>query len=83
MPTVAELEETIWHREGLRVVIRAPAGTQVSPYEGSRQTRGSWTVARWVDEKVTPLVGDAEVLVLGRDAWPVSRTTTLITLRFA
>jgi hypothetical protein len=82
--TVDELEEQIWHKEGIRVVIRAPAGTLVQPYKWIRQTRGTWTVARWFEEKVSTLVpGGAEGVVLGRDAVPVARNTSLTTVRFA
>lgn len=74
--TVWELEQAIYDKEEVRVVIRAPWRTAVGDYEYQRAAAGSSTITEWLQQRVQPLLRGGEELVVvdGNGGLPHGRT---------
>jgi hypothetical protein len=79
--TPEELEQAVFDRDEVRIVVRARRGTQLGDYNYARKAAGAATLAHWLGQRVTPLLAGHEVVVI--DGWgtrPNGRTK-LINLR--
>ena len=62
--TVWEFEETVWVREGIRIVIRADRNEEVEDYHYERAAEENRTLAVFRDTRIQPKVGDRGVEVI-------------------
>lgn len=76
-----ELEQAIYEREEVRIVVRGPIRTQVDDYQYQRAASGTSSVTEWLNQRVYPLTGTHEIVVIdGNGAIPHGRTR-MATLR--
>ena len=72
---VAEFEQKIFEVEEVRLVVRAPAGTQIGDYDFQRCAASGTSVTEWLKQRVWPRVNGLEVVVVdGSGAYPHGRT---------
>lgn len=72
---VWEYEKSVYEREEVRIVIRAPWKTQVGDYMYERAASGGTSVSSWLDARIHPVLGGLEVVVLdGTGSVPHGRT---------
>jgi hypothetical protein len=72
---VWEIEQEIFEREEVRVVIRAPWKTHLGAYNYQRAASGTSSVTEWLQQRVIPAVQGHEVVVIdGNGAVPHGRT---------
>ena len=58
--TASELEEQIYDREGVRIVIRAGKDTRFAPYDYERKASATMSKNSWYMSRVKPILGDYE-----------------------
>ncbi len=64
MATVQEFEEQVWSIEGIRLVIRAPEGTQISDYDYKNAAQSNINVTKWISTRITPSLNGFEATVI-------------------
>jgi hypothetical protein len=73
--TASELEEQIFDKEGVRVVIRAGKDTKFPPYNYKNKASASMSKTSWYMSRVKPLLGEFEGEVVdGHGEMPHGRT---------
>ena len=77
--TIKEFEETVWHLEGIRLVVRETVDVQVDDYDYQNAANRSWSIAEWLRNRVEPRLPGSEIVVL--DGQQPNRRTRLDTLR--
>lgn len=58
--TASELEEQIFDKEGVRIVIRAGKETRFAPYSYERKASATMSKNSWYMSRVKPILGDYE-----------------------
>ena len=58
--TASELEEQIFDKEGVRIVIRAGKDTRFAPYNYKRKASETMSKNNWYMSRVKPILGDFE-----------------------
>ena len=81
MVTVGEFEHQIWEIEGVRIVVRAPSGERVKPYDYKRAARGSWRATQLLKDRLRPCTDKREIVILDGNAVAPHRGTKLQTIR--
>ena len=76
-----EFEEAVWNLEGIRIVVRAPYGEQVSNYDYERADRGNRTLSIFIATRIKPCVGDHDVMAINGSGQVVHGGTHLETIR--
>jgi len=76
MMNVQELEDKVWEQDGVRIVIRAAAATNVvKPYDLKNAAQASWRVTEFIEKRIKPCVGTLEVIAIeGNGEEPHGRT---------
>ena len=78
---VWNVEQAVYSLEEVRVVIRAPGGTTLKPFNYVRAAPGTTSVSEWLTQRILPLTDGQEVVVIdGNGAIPHGRTR-MATLR--
>lgn len=73
--TATELEEQIFDKEGVRVVIRSGKDATFPPYSYKNKASATMSKTSWYMSRVKPLLGDVEGEVIdGTGATPHGRT---------
>lgn len=73
--TIAELEDKAWTMDGIRIIVRAPTGTQVQEYTIKKAAMASWSVTKYLTQRIAPLIGDNEVsVIMGSGEEPYGKT---------
>lgn len=73
--TASELEEQIFDKEGVRIVIRAGKDTRFAPYNYKRKASETMSKNSWYMSRVKPILGDCEGEVIdGTGDIPHGRT---------
>ena len=67
--TVSEFEEAVWTLERIRIVIRAPAESQVKVerYPYIKNANQNWRITTLIQKRIKEHVGDIEVVVIRGD----------------
>jgi hypothetical protein len=79
--TAAEIEQAVYEREEVRIVIRAPSRAVLGDYTNVRAAPGTASVAEWLAQRILPqMVGQEVVVIDGNGAIPHGRTR-MATLR--
>ena len=73
--TVCDVENKAWTMDGIRIVIRAPENDDLTDYSQKNGAQANWSVTKYLDARIKPLIGDREVVVLlGDGEQPHGRT---------
>ena len=56
--TASELEEQIFDKEGVRIVIRAGKDERFDPYDYKKKASATMSKTNWYMSRVKPLIGD-------------------------
>ena len=73
--SISELESQIFDKEEVRVIIRANKDQTVERYPYSRKASVTTSVTDLIENRIKPLVGNAEVVVVnGEGLHPHGRT---------
>jgi len=73
--SVSELERKIFEREEVRVIIRKSKEDKVSNYPYERKASVTTSITDLIDNRIKPLIGNAEVIVVnGEGLQPHGRT---------
>jgi len=79
--TVAELEKKVWDQDGVRIVVRDRLTAPVGKYTRQYAAQATWSIRKFLDNRINPLVKGREVVVLdGKGKIPNGRTL-LMTIR--
>lgn len=71
-----DLEDEVFEREGIRIIVRAPKATQLGDFAYARKAAGGATVAHWLGQRIIPLLAGHEVVVVnGAGERPHGKTT--------
>ena len=65
--TVKEFENDVWTLERIRIVIRAPADSQVEEYGFAKAADRNLSITRLIAKRIQQRVGNSEVVVIGGD----------------
>ena len=81
--TVKEFEKAVWTREGIRIVIRATANSQVEVerYGYAHAADRNLSISQLIANRIQLCVGDREVVVIGGDGAPAHGRIKLEGLR--
>jgi hypothetical protein len=72
---VKELENEVFDKDEIRIVVRARGNTEVGEYEYERKAADNTSLSDWLEQRIVPLVGDNRVTVIdGHGAVPHGRT---------
>jgi hypothetical protein len=70
-----EFEQAVFSLDQIRIVIRAKTGAELKPYKFVRKATDSASLSEWLDQRIMPLVGDHQVVVVdGSGVSPHGRT---------
>lgn len=73
--TASELEDQIFDKEGIRVVIRAGKDTRFPPYNYERKASATMSKNNWYMSRLKPLIGEYEGEIIdGSGDTPHGRT---------
>ena len=62
--TVSEFEKAVWTKEKIRIVIRAPADSQVEEYGFANAADQNWRITELIDNRIHRRVGNSDVVVI-------------------
>lgn len=79
--TVSELEQAVYEREQIRIVVRADRSEQVGDYEYQRCAPSTTSVAEFTRQRLQPLIGDFEIMIVNGSGQAPHGRTRLATLR--
>lgn len=72
---VWEIEQAVFEREEVRIVIRAAWNEQLGNYSYQRAAPGTCSVTEWLQQRIYPAINGREVVVIdGNGAIPHGRT---------
>jgi hypothetical protein len=73
--TVREFESKVWNVDKVRIVIRDRQTRKVSTYRQKNAAKENWNITGYLNNRISPLIGDREVVVLdGKGEIPHGRT---------
>jgi hypothetical protein len=73
--TPPEIEQAVFELEEIRVVIRTGLRDQLGDFLYERRAAGNTSIAEWLEQRITPIVGKLPVVVVdGTGALPHGRT---------
>jgi hypothetical protein len=61
---IHEIENKAWSMDGVRIIIRGPENENLMDYTQKNATQANWSVTKYIETRIKPLVGDKEVTVL-------------------
>ena len=72
---IYEIENKAWSMDGVRIIIRGPENEELGNYSQRNAAQAGWSVTKYLDARIKPLVGDKEVtVILGDGEQPHGRT---------
>jgi len=73
--TAKELEQQVFDKEEIRIVIRVPKDTRFDEYKYDRKAAVNTSITDWMNTRLKPLIGDSEAEVIdGSGRNPHGRT---------
>jgi hypothetical protein len=79
--TIQQLEKKVWQQDGIRIVVRDRSTSKVGDYTRTNKAGENSQITTFLKNRITPLVGDKQVVVLGGDGEVVHGRTQLKTIR--
>ena len=72
---IHEIENKAWSMDGVRIIIRGSENEDLNDYTQRNATQANWSVTKYIETRIKPLIGDKEVIVLlGDGEQPHGRT---------
>ena len=72
---IHEIENKAWSMDGVRIIIRGAENEDLDDYTQRNAAQANWSVTKYIDARIKPLIGDKEVIVLlGDGEQPHGRT---------
>ncbi len=72
---IHEIENKAWSMDGVRIIIRGSENEDLNDYTQKNAAQASWSVTKYIETRIQPLIGDKEVIVLlGDGEQPHGRT---------
>jgi hypothetical protein len=72
---IHEIENKAWSMDGVRIIIRGSENEDLADYAQKNAAQANWSVTKYIDSRIKPLIGDKEVIVLlGDGEQPHGRT---------
>ncbi len=72
---IHEIENKAWTMDGIRIVIRGSENDELSDYTQKNAAQASWSVTKYIETRIQPLIENKEVIVLlGDGEQPHGRT---------
>jgi hypothetical protein len=72
---IYEIENKAWSMDGVRIIIRGPENEDLPDYAQKNAAQANWSVTKYIENRIKPIVGDREVTVLlGDGEQPHGRT---------
>jgi hypothetical protein len=62
--TVKELEAKVWEQDGVRMIVRDRSKLKTKEYGQVKAAQGSWSIKRFIRNRIEPLVKDKEVVII-------------------
>jgi hypothetical protein len=78
---VSELEEAVWERDRVRIVVRAPGATNVGNWNYANAANGALSVTRYLNVRIAPLLGGLEVTLIDGRGHEAHGATHIDTVR--
>lgn len=79
--TVAELENKVWDQDTVRIIVRDRSTATVQEYCQKKAAYKSWSIGKFLERRIEPLVGDKEIVVFDCNGKIVRKQTKLKTIR--
>lgn len=79
--TPADLEQTVFDLEEVRIVVRAPMNATLDDFTWVRKAAGTASVSEWLEQRIKPLLRGAGVAVVAGDGTIPHGRTKMSTLR--
>ena len=79
--TVRDFERAVWETERIRIVIRATENSQVEEYTFANAADRNWRITELINNRIKPLIGDRQVVVIRGDGTQPHGGVKLETLR--
>lgn len=71
----SDIENKAWSMDGIRIIIRVKESKDLQDYTHKNAAQGSWSVTKYLESRIKPLIGSNEVVVLlGNGEQPHGRT---------
>jgi len=72
---IHEIENKAWSMDEVRIVIRGSENEDLDDYTQKNAAQANWSVTKYIDTRIKPVIGDKEVIVLlGDGEQPHGRT---------
>jgi len=81
--TVKELEKKVWDQDRVRIVLRDRSMATVGKYTYQKAVQETWSIKKFLDNRINRLVNDKEVVVLDGKGEIAHRGTLLKTIRLS
>ena len=73
--TIREFERKVWDVDTVRIVVRDHQIQKVGTYKQKNAAKENWNITGYLKNRISPLIGDREVVVLdGKGKIPHGRT---------
>ena len=79
--TIRQFEEAVWKIESVRIVLRAPKAAKVKDYKYKIADQEGHRVTEWLQNRVTPRIGDFTCVVVDGRGLVAHRASTMSTIR--
>lgn len=77
----SEFEDKVWEIDGIRLVLRVPPNQIVEDYNWQNAADQGWSVKKYIETRITPKVGNADLLIVDGDGEEPHGRTLLRTVR--
>lgn len=81
--TIKELEKKVWDQDRVRIVLRDRSTVKVGKYIYQYAAQETWSIKKFLDNRINPLIEDREVVVLDGKGKIAHRGTSLKTIRLS
>jgi len=62
---VKELEDKVWTKDRIRIIIRAKSKDKVGSYSHKKAAQVNWRITQFLQKRINPLVKGKEIVVIG------------------
>ena len=62
--TIREFEKKVWDVDTVRIVVRDRQTQKITTYNQKNAAKENWNITEYLKNRISPLIGDREVVVL-------------------
>ena len=78
---VQELEDKVWAQDGIRIVVRAAADTEIGNYKLKNAAQAAWSITEFIKKRISPVLNGMDVAVIMGDGEQPHGRTLLSSIR--